>query len=305
VSPTPASGPAALAGPETRPAGGQPATIGRLLISCADRRGIVAAVSSCLAGCEGNIVQSDQHSTDPEGGRFYMRVEFAIDPGRLPELEARFGEVAERFGMTHRLWHTGQRKRVAILVSKPDHCVLDLLWRWRRGELDCDIPLVVSNHEDLRADVSAFGVRYVHIPVRPQAKAAAEERLLEILGGEYDLVVLARYMQILSGEFLARVGAPVINIHHSFLPAFAGAEPYAQARERGVKLIGATAHFVTEELDAGPIIEQDIARVSHRDSAEHLSQIGRDVERTVLARAVRWQLEDRLLLDGNRTIVFQ
>jgi formyltetrahydrofolate deformylase len=182
--------------------------------------------------------------------------------------------------------------------------VLDLLWRWRRGELDCDIPLVISNHDDLRGDVAPFGVRYLHLPVQRGEKAQAEERLLEILADEFDLIVLARYMQILSGSFLERVGAPVINIHHSFLPAFAGADPYARARERGVKLIGATAHFVTEELDAGPIIEQDIARVSHRDSSERLVQIGRDIERTVLSRAVRWQLEDRLLLDGNRTIVF-
>ena len=250
-------------------------------------------MSRCLTEAGANIVQSDQHSTDPEGGRFYMRVEFNLDPRRIDTFAARFASVADGFGMDWRLWHAGQRKRVAIMVSKPD-----------RGELDCDIPVVISNHEDLRTDVSPFGVRYVHVPVRREEKALAEERLLEILGGEYDLVVLARYMQILSAGFLARVGAPVINIHHSFLPAFAGADPYQRARERGVKLIGATAHFVTEDLDEGPIIEQDISRVSHRDSAERLVQIGRDIERTVLARAVRRQLEDRLLLDGNRTIVF-
>jgi formyltetrahydrofolate deformylase len=233
-----------------------------------------------------------------------MRIEYIVAETALPAFQARFAEVAQRFAMTVRHWHAGQRKRVALMVSRPDHCVLDLLWRWRRGELDCDIPLVVSNHEDLRTDVATFGVRYVHIPVPRAEKAQAEARILDVLSGEFDLIVLARYMQILSGEFLERVGVPVINIHHSFLPAFAGADPYARARERGVKLIGATAHFVTEELDAGPIIEQDIARVSHRDSAERLVQIGRDIERTVLARAVRWQLEDRLLLDGNRTVVF-
>jgi formyltetrahydrofolate deformylase len=281
------------------------AVIARLLISCPDRRGIVAAISGALTGCGANIIQSDQHSSDPEGGRFFMRVEFHVDPQALAGFRESFAEIAQRFDMEYRIWHAGQRKRVAVLVSKPDHCVLDLLWRWRRGELDCDIPLVISNHEDLRADVSAFGVRYVHNPVDRANKAASEERLLELLGGEFDLVVLARYMQILSGDFLDRVGAPVINIHHSFLPAFAGADPYARARERGVKLIGATAHFVTEELDAGPIIEQDIARVSHRESAERLQEIGRDVERTVLARAVGWQLEDRVLLDGLRTIVFR
>jgi formyltetrahydrofolate deformylase len=280
------------------------ATIARLLITCPDQHGIVAAVAGCLAECGANIVQSDQYSTDPEGGRFFMRVEFNIETELLDAFSLRFASVADRFEMDWRIWHTGQRKRVALMVSKPDHCVLDLLWRWRRGELDCDIPLVISNHEDLRPDVSAFGVRYVHIPVTRETKPAAEERLLEILGGEYDLVVLARYMQVLSGDFLARVGAPVINIHHSFLPAFAGAGPYERARERGVKLIGATAHFVTEDLDEGPIIEQDIVRASHRDTAERLIQMGRDVERTVLARAVRWQIEDRLLVDGNRTIVF-
>ena len=289
---------------QAEPAGARGAVIARLLISCADRRGIVAAISGCLTGCGANIIQSDQHSSDPEAGRFFMRVEFNIDPAQLDLFAQRFTDIAARFGMEYRLWHAGQRKRVAVLVSKPDHCVLDLLWRWRRGELDCDIPLVISNHEDLRGDVSAFGVRYVHNPVDRNDRAGAEQRLLELLAGDFDLIVLARYMQILSGDFLARVGAPVINIHHSFLPAFAGADPYARARERGVKLIGATAHYVTEELDAGPIIEQDIERVSHRESAERLAQIGRDVERTVLARAVGWQLEDRVLLDGLRTIVF-
>jgi formyltetrahydrofolate deformylase len=279
--------------------------VARLLISCADRSGIVAAVSGALAAAGANIIQSDQYSTDPEGGRFYMRLEFAVEPDGLEQFETEFPAVAERFEMTSRLWHSGQRKRVALMVSRPDHCLLDLLWRWRRGELECDIPLVVSNHEDLRADVGIFGVRYVHVPVPRDAKAAAEARLLEVLGGgEYDLIVLARYMQILSADFLDRVGAPVINIHHSFLPAFAGANPYAQARTRGVKLIGATAHYVNEILDAGPIIEQDTARVTHRASAEKLEQMGRDIERTVLARAVAWHLEDRVLVDGSRTIVF-
>jgi formyltetrahydrofolate deformylase len=278
--------------------------IARLLISCADRRGIVAAVSGCLTDTGANIVQSDQYSTDPEGGRFFMRLEFQIDDDGLEVLPARFAGVAEQFSMDHTLWHSGLPKRVALMVSRPDHCLLDLLWRWRRGELECDIPLVASNHEDLRADVSIFGVRYVHIPLQPGAKARAEEQLLEVLGGEYDLIVLARYMQILSPQFLARVGTPIINIHHSFLPAFAGANPYVQARERGVKLIGATAHYVNEELDAGPIIEQDTARVTHRASADALAQIGRDIERTVLARAVAWHLEDRVLVHGERTVVF-
>jgi formyltetrahydrofolate deformylase len=278
--------------------------VARLLISCADRSGIVAAVSGCLAEAGANIIQSNQYSTDPEGGRFYMRLEFAVEADGLEAFRRSFQAIAQRFGMQSRLWHSGQRKRVALMVSRPDHCLLDLLWRWRRGELDCDIPLVVSNHEDLRADVAMFGVRYVHIPVAREAKPAAEARLLEILGSEFDLIVLARYMQILSAALLERVRAPIINIHHSFLPAFAGANPYAQARERGVKLIGATAHYVNEVLDAGPIIEQDTARVTHRETPEALERMGRDIERTVLARAVTWHLEDRVLVDGTRTVVF-
>jgi formyltetrahydrofolate deformylase len=281
-----------------------PPPIARLLISCPDREHIVAAVSGCLSDAGANIIQSDQYSNDPEGGRFFMRLEFQIDAAGLEALPARFAAVAERFGMDFTLTHSGERKRVALMVSRPEHCLLDLLWRWRRGELECDIPLVVSNHEDLRSEVAMFGVRYVHIPVARGAKAASEERLLEVLGGEYDLIVLARYMQILSPEFLARVRTPIINIHHSFLLAFAGADPYAQARERGVKLIGATAHYVDEELDAGPIIEQDAARITHRASAQALAQIGRDIERTVLARAVSWHLEDRVLVDGKGTVVF-
>jgi len=278
--------------------------VARLRISCPDRREIVAAVVGCLVEVGANIVQSDQYSTDPDGGRFFMRLEFQIDAPGLEALPSRFSAVAERFGMEFSIAHSGQRKRVALMVSRPEHCLLDLLWRWRRGELECDIPLVVSNHEDLRADVKMFGVRYVHIPVERGAKAVAEERLLEVLGSEYDLIVLARYMQILSPDFLARIRTPIINIHHSFLPAFAGANPYLQARERGVKLIGATAHYVNEELDAGPIIEQDTARITHRANADALAQIGRDIERTVLARAVQWHLEDRVLVDGSRTVVF-
>jgi formyltetrahydrofolate deformylase len=285
---------------------GRPPTA-RLLISCADRPGIVAAVAGFLGGVGANIVQSDQYSTDPEGGSFFMRVEFALEglAERRAEIELGLAEVASRFGMDWRIWYAAERKRVALFVSRYEHCLLDLLWRWRRGELDCDIPLVVSNHPDLREDVSMFGVRYVHIPVERDRKEEAEERMLDLIAGEYDLIVLARYMQILSRDFLERAGAPVINIHHSFLPAFAGADPYARARERGVKLIGATAHYVTEELDGGPIIEQDTARVTHRDSTEVLTRVGGDIERAVLARAVGWHLEDRVIVAGSRTVVFQ
>jgi formyltetrahydrofolate deformylase len=282
-------------------------SLARLVISCPDRPRIVAAVSAAISDHGGNIIQSDQYSTDPEGGRFFMRVEFSVaDAGAdaRARFEASFAPVAERFDMRWRLTYASERKRVAVMSSTADHCLMDLLWRWRRGELECEIALVISNHERMRAEVDAFGVRYVHVPVTAAAKNAAEEAQLELLAEGFDLVVLARYMQILSAGFLARVGVPIINIHHSFLPAFAGADPYAQARERGVKLIGATAHYVTEELDAGPIIEQDTARVSHRDSAERLAHIGRDIERVVLARAVRWHLEDRVIINRNATVVF-
>ena len=277
--------------------------LARLVVSCPDRPGIVAAAAGFLHRAGANIVSSAQHSTDPSGGRFLMRMEFEIDElGAVAE--AFRVEVAEPFGMDWRLAASAVPKRVAILVSREDHCLLDLLWRNRRGELHADIGMVISNHPDLAAQVDAFGIDYVHVPVERGAKADAEAAMLDLLADRYDLVVLARYMQILSGGFLAMLGAPVINIHHSFLPAFAGAAPYERAKERGVKIIGATAHYVTEELDAGPIIEQDIARVSHRHDVDALRRIGRDIERTVLARAVRWHLEDRVLLDGERTVVF-
>lgn len=276
----------------------------RLLISCPDRHGIVAAVSGFLAARGANIVSSDQHSTDPEGGAFFMRMAFTIDSMGEDVASAFAHEVAERFEMDWRLDDAGRAKRVAVLVSREDHCLLDLLWRWRRAELHCDIPLVVCNHPDHATDVEAFGVRYEHVPVAKGEKPAAEAKLLELLAGRFDLVVLARYMQILSGDFLERLGAPVINIHHSFLPAFAGADPYRRAMERGVKVIGATAHYVTEELDAGPIIAQDVTDVTHREGVDALVRIGRDIERTVLARAVGLHLEDRVLVHENRTVVF-
>jgi formyltetrahydrofolate deformylase len=275
--------------------------IARLLVSCPDRHGIVAAVSGFLSETDANILSSDQHSTDPEGGTFFMRMEFRLEdlPERRADLERAFGErVAGPLEMDWHFAYADRRKRTALLASREDHCLLDLLWRWRRGELDTDIACVISNHDDHAADVAGFGVPYHHVPV------PAEERMLELLAGNVDLVVLARYMQILSRDFLDRLGVPVINIHHSFLPAFVGADPYRRARERGVKIIGATAHYVTEELDAGPIIEQDVARVSHRQTVVELERIGRDIERVVLARAVNWHLEDRVLVHENRTVVF-
>jgi formyltetrahydrofolate deformylase len=279
---------------------------GRLLISCRDRPGIVSAVSRFLFEQGANIVHSDQHSTDPAGGHFFMRMEFTMPPDASTEqFAADFeAEVASPGGMRWRVRWEGERQRMAILVSRYEHCLLDLLWRWRSGELDTDVGLVCSNHLDLESEVEGFGLPYVHVPVTADTREQSEATLLEHLAGRFDVIVLARYMRILSGHFLDAVGAPLINIHHSFLPAFAGANPYARARERGVKIIGATAHYVTEELDAGPIIEQDVVRVSHRHDESELERLGRDIERAVLARAVSWHLEDRILVHDNRTVVF-
>ncbi|HXN38538.1 MAG TPA: formyltetrahydrofolate deformylase [Solirubrobacteraceae bacterium] len=278
----------------------------RLLISCPDGPGIVAAVSRFLFERGANIVSSDQYSTHPEQGTFFMRCAFYLPAieGERDDFETSFGELAQRFSMTWRLSYASARRRVALMASRTEHCLLDLLWRASRGELEMDVACVISNHEQLRGDVEAFGVQFLHIPVTAQTKPQAEGRALEVLAGAVDLVVLARYMQILSGDFLARVGCPVINIHHSFLPAFAGAEPYRHAYERGVKLIGATAHYVTEHLDEGPIIEQDVVRVGHRYTVSDLERVGRDVERMVLARAVGRHLDDRVLVHEGRTIVF-
>ncbi|WP_448569281.1 formyltetrahydrofolate deformylase [Thermus sp.] len=279
----------------------------RLLITCPDRPGIVAAVTGFLYAHGANITDLQQHSTDPEGGTFFMRVAFTashLDLAR-PALERAFQEVvAERFGMAWRLAFASERKPTAILVSKPAHALLELLWRYRVGELPMDLRLVISNHPHHREEVERFGIPYHHVPVEG-GKEEAEERILTLLEeAGVELVVLARYMQILSPSFVERFPMRIINIHHSFLPAFAGANPYRQAYERGVKLIGATAHYVTEELDQGPIIEQDVVRVSHRHGVAELRRLGQELERTVLARAVRWHLEDRILVHGNKTVVF-
>jgi formyltetrahydrofolate deformylase len=275
----------------------------RLLLACPDRPGLIAAVSSFLAEAGLNILDADQHSSNE--GRFFMRMVFDAAPiEQRDELRRRFAEeVARRFAMDHRFAESSARKRVAIMVSREDHCLSDLLWRWRSGELGADVVAVVSNHPEHRPQVESLGLPFHHVPVAPDSREEAEQRVLGVLG-EVDLLVLARYMQILSAEFLAGLAAPAINIHHSFLPAFVGADPYRRAHERGVKLIGATAHYVTEELDAGPIIDQDVTRVSHRDEVSDLERIGRDIERLVLARAVKAHIDDRVLLDGARTIVF-
>jgi formyltetrahydrofolate deformylase len=279
---------------------------GRLIVQGADRPGIVANVSSVLSEHGANIVSLDQASSDPSGGRFFQRTVF-----HLPELSLRLDELNAALrtrlgaqGLDFRLVEAKRRKRVAIFVSKMDHCLLDLLWRQRRGEIPMAVPMVVSNHPDLHDDVRQFGIPFFHVPVDSADKRAAEKEQLNLLNGNVDLLVFARYMQIVSGDFLAEVGVPVINIHHSFLPAFTGAGPYQRAKERGVKLVGATAHYVTEDLDEGPIIEQDVIRVSHRDSVADLQRKGADVERLVLSRAVAWHCDDRVIRDGNSTVVF-
>lgn len=279
----------------------------RLLIQCADRPGIVASVSNFLYNHGANITALDQHSTDPEGGVFFMRLEFQtphLDLSR-PVLERSFGEaVASRFEMQWRISYAADVKRMAVLVSKYDHALLELLWRARRGEIPAEVSAVISNHPDLKPAVSGFDIPFHHVPMEEGAKHEAEYRMTELLGEDVDVIVLARYMQILSREFVDQYPTRIINIHHSFLPAFVGASPYRQAYERGVKLIGATAHYVTEELDMGPIIEQDVIRVSHRQGVEDLKRMGRDIERSVLARAVKHHLEDRLLVYENKTVVF-
>ncbi len=282
--------------------------IARLLITCPDRPGIVSAVTTFLYTHGANIIDLDQHSTDPEGGTFFLRLEFhapVLDLSRSA-LETAFGEVVgERFAMDWRLTHADDVKSVAILVSRHDHCLMELLWRYSRGELPCRVSAVISNHPDVQKSVESFGVPFHHVPVSDRDMAGAEAAMLEILGADTDLVVLARYMRVLSGAFVSAYSRRIINIHHSFLPAFVGADPYRQAHDRGVKLIGATAHYVTEELDAGPIIEQDTARVNHRFGVAELKNTGSDLERTVLARAVTWHLEDRVVVHGNKTVVFR
>jgi formyltetrahydrofolate deformylase len=281
----------------------------RLLISCADGPGIVASISNFLFEQGANIVANDQYSTHPEHGTFFMRAAFYLpaleaDGPERTRFESAFDALAQRFGMQWRIAYAHERRCVALMASREDHCLVDLLWRQRRRELDMDIECVISNHDDLRGEAEALGVPYHYIPVIKGEKEAAEARALELLAGRVDAVILARYMQILSAEFLEALGCPIINIHHSFLPAFAGADPYRRAYDRGVKLIGATAHYVTAELDAGPIIEQDVQRVGHGYTLEDLVRVGRDLERMVLARAVRSHLDDRVLVHEGRTIVF-
>ncbi len=272
-------------------------TTARLLITCKDEPGIVASITSFLYSHGANITELDQHSTDPENGVFFMRLEFTTDKFDIPKesFGKEFSKTAEKFRMEWKISYSDELKKMAIMVSKHDHALLELLWRWQRKEIKADLTAVISNHPDLRQPVLQFNV--------PFHQAGSEKEALNLVKGA-DLIVLARYMQILSPKFCKEYANRIINIHHSFLPSFAGASPYKQAYERGVKLIGATAHYVTEQLDQGPIIEQDVARVSHRLNVNDMVELGRNIEKQVLARAVKWHLEDRIIVFGNKTVVF-
>jgi formyltetrahydrofolate deformylase len=278
-----------------------------LIVHGSDKPGIVAAVSAMITRVGGNIVAFDQYSDDPVGGAYFQRVVFHR-PGFAadrPAIEADVAATLAGFDLEWSLTDQSVPKRMAILASKQDHCLLDLLWRHRRGDLPVTIPMVISNHTTSAEDVRSFGVPFFHVPSTPGPdKSESEAKILALLQGNVDFIVLARYMQILSPDFLERIGVPVINIHHSFLPAFIGAEPYKKAKERGVKLIGATSHYVTTDLDEGPIIEQDTIRVTHGDTVAELVRRGSDVERQVLSRAVLWHAQDRVIRHGNHTIVF-
>ncbi len=285
----------------------RPPELATLLVSCPDRKGLVAALAQLLYGHGCNILDADQH-TDQAASMFFQRIRFDLAELHTDRvgLEHGIADVAKRFEMTWRLAYESKRKRIAIFVSKVEHCLYDLLLRHRAGELTCDIGMVVSNHNDLAFVAEQFGVPFHLFPIDKANKAEQEQKQWDLLDGDgIDLVVLARYMQILSAEFTARYPNRIINIHHSFLPAFVGSKPYHRAYDRGVKLIGATAHYATGELDEGPIIEQDVARASHRDSIEDLVRRGRDMEKVALARAVKWHIEDRVLVYANKTVVFQ
>jgi formyltetrahydrofolate deformylase len=276
-----------------------------LLISCPDQRGLVAKIANFIYSNGGNIIHADQH-TDLGVGLFLTRIEWQLDGFNLPRdiIGPAFNAIAQPLNISWKLHFSDKVPRIAIWVSRQDHCLYDLLWRYQAGELRAEIPLIISNHDRMEAIATQFGINYHHIPITHETKATQEAQQLELLRQyDIDLVVLAKYMQILSPSFVEQFPA-VINIHHSFLPAFAGANPYQRAYERGVKIIGATAHYVTQDLDEGPIIEQDVIQVSHRDQVEDLIRKGKDLERIVLARAVRLHLQNRVLVYGNRTVVF-
>jgi formyltetrahydrofolate deformylase len=278
-----------------------------LLVSCPDQPGIVAAVSQFLFSHNANIIESSQYSTNPEGGTFFIRIEFECPAlkEKAAEMAQQFAAIADKFAMEWSLTPVFKVKKAAIFVSKELHCLLELLWEWQSGDLMTDIALVISNHEEAREIVERLNIPFYYIPANKDIREQVEAKQLQLLKDyDIDLIILARYMQILTPNFVAANPNKIINIHHSFLPAFIGARPYERAYDRGVKLIGATSHYVTNDLDEGPIIEQDIARVDHRDNVDSLKKIGRSIERSVLARAVKWHIQDRILVHQNKTIVF-
>jgi formyltetrahydrofolate deformylase len=279
-----------------------------LLVQCPDRKGLSAAIADFIFQHNGNILHVEQHQAGDAALCYLARTEFSLDAFALDvkAFAAEFAPIADKFQMQWRLALGSYRPRVAIFVSKYDHCLVDLLYRQRNGELACEISVILSNHPDARRHADFYGIPYRVIPVTKETKAAAEERELNLLReAKIDLIVLARYMQVLSSDFIRHYPQQIINIHHSFLPAFVGAKPHHQAYERGVKLIGATAHYVTEVLDDGPIIEQGVTRISHKDALEDLVEKGRDLEKVVLSRAVRWHIENRILLYDNKTVIFE
>jgi len=281
--------------------------IGRLLVQCPDQRGIVAALSKFLFDHGANVMESNQYSSDDNSKMFYIRFEYFLKDllHKRDKIEEDFKKLAEEFQLDYTFTYNETRKRSAIFVSKEVHCLLELLWEWQSGDLDTDIPLVISNHEVAREFVEPLGIPFYYIPANKDIRKQVEEKQLQLME-EYkiDVLILARYMQILTPDFVKHFPNQIINIHHSFLPAFIGARPYERAYERGVKLIGATSHYVTNDLDEGPIIEQDIERVDHRDTVPVMKKIGQQVERRVLARAVKWHLQDRIMVENNKTIVF-
>ncbi|MFC9601497.1 formyltetrahydrofolate deformylase [Peribacillus butanolivorans] len=278
----------------------------KLLISCPEKPGIISVVSNLLLENKANVVHFDQHTTDPQTGMFFMRIEFDLNDFDVSyaKLEEDLHMLAQAYSMDWSLSGNKKRKRMAIFVSKMDHCLMELIWRWKSNELLVEIPMVISNHPDLKEVVESYGIPYYHIPITHETKQQAEQKALELLKGKVDTIALARYMQILSPKFISEFPNQIINIHHSFLPAFVGANPYARAYNRGVKLIGATAHYVTNDLDEGPIIQQDVKRVNHRHTIEELKVAGSHVERQVFAEAVSWHIEDKVIVHGNKTIVF-
>lgn len=279
----------------------------RLLVKCPDKPGIVSVLSTFLFKYEANILESSQYSSDPENGTFFIRIEYNCEnlPQKSLAMEKEFQDIADEFNMEFKFHYRNERQRTAIYVSKELHCLLELLWEWQNGDLDTDIAVVISNHEDARDIVESYGIPFYYLPANKDIRKEVEAQQIRLME-EYDvdLLILARYMQILTPEFVNHFDNRIINIHHSFLPAFIGANPYERAHKRGVKLIGATSHYVTNDLDEGPIIEQDVERVDHRDDAATLKKIGRQIERRVLAKAVKWHLENRIIVENNKTIVF-